>query len=1129
MWIRAGLLLLSLLLTYCEVGQCSCQRGFSKFKVAVIEPQVSEEEIVLTVQFHDCGLGRNIRFSTSDSGFIVLPDGSVRATRPQTFDCKHEFKVLAEDLETGETWEMEIQIVPSKKTELAKRGPQVIRFPAKRMSRRQKREWIIPPVDIREHEPPMKNPICVIRSDAEDIAGVTITYTVTGPGVNQPPIGLFVIDQRTGELSITGQVDREINSKFMLLGEAFDQFGQRREKTIELVIKIIDINDNPPIFTEKVFEGSVEELSAFSSSVMMLTATDADEGENAIINYRIISEYVMKEFTATTNGEIKVMNSHLDRETQDFYTFIVEARDKSGSSQGLFTTATAQIRILDVNDNVPVIEQTEFTATVIENSKNVEVIRIRVFDQDQEFTDNWLAHFDIIEGNEKGHFGIEVDNHTNEGILFIHKEMNYEEMNLVNLLIRISNKAPYHSSVPDSNIIRPIKIKLQVKDVKEGYTFKPVRWPVSITESTTHKEVHQVLGIYNAVSADTGKTSKMTKYAKNDDVANWLVINSETGQVTFVGIPDRESRYVVNGTYTATILAINNENHFSSTSTGTIVLKVQDANDHAPKFETSHLCMCSNSKLLKLTAFDPDGAPYGAPFRFKIDTNEKWRLGHTDATSMELVPIHELWPEMFTVPVWVEDNDGNGHTVKLDVKVTDCLDTTMCHSEKLIQSPKAVLVIPLLLMVCQFGGRADRIIIPDDFKGIIDKTNIEGGGEVDTSLPFIVPVREGKIATEAGKGGAIARTDLWAEEDFQARQMIPPHKWDVWYKASGTKLGRQHWSGSWSATRLMEGSCRDYVQCYINEKLLASATESQSHQARDCLLVYSNEGENSPVGSLDSCSFIEDALEDDSFLNDLGPQFRTLAAICRGQSESPSGAAGASGTWEAATSGGASIRQEHVAREESVSSKAVTLQRTTVSPPPALKHVVVTTTINPSWKEPQGMPEPTFVQKSAATSVRTAVQDASLITDPPFATQFGYVAGGMQGTIPSLTPVPVVQKSVVVTSSVNSGTGEMPGVIADPLVGQIPVIQKNVEVTSSFNSSTADIKGMITDPSVSQIPLIQKNIAMTRSVNPHAGALQGFNIPPKLAMDDNLRSSKSGGGAYRSVKKVTQTVQLMQE
>lgn len=45
------------------------------------------------------------------------------------------------------------------------------------------------------------------------------------------------------------------------------------------------------------------------------------------------------------------------------------------------------------------------------------VMRIKALDKDLKNTDNWLAVFDIVKGNEDELFTIETDPKTNEGIL----------------------------------------------------------------------------------------------------------------------------------------------------------------------------------------------------------------------------------------------------------------------------------------------------------------------------------------------------------------------------------------------------------------------------------------------------------------------------------------------------------------------------------------------------------------------------------------------------------------------------------------------------------------------------------------------------------------------------------------
>lgn len=63
----------------------------------------------------------------------------------------------------------------------------------------------------------------------------------------------------------------------------------------------------------------------------------------------------------------------------------------------------------------------QYEGSVEENTVNVEVMRIKAIDMDLIHTENWLAMYEIISGNEAGYFSITTDSKTNEGIIMINK------------------------------------------------------------------------------------------------------------------------------------------------------------------------------------------------------------------------------------------------------------------------------------------------------------------------------------------------------------------------------------------------------------------------------------------------------------------------------------------------------------------------------------------------------------------------------------------------------------------------------------------------------------------------------------------------------------------------------------
>uniref|UniRef100_A0A8C5IRH4 Desmoglein 2 n=1 Tax=Junco hyemalis TaxID=40217 RepID=A0A8C5IRH4_JUNHY len=693
---------------------------------------------------------------------------------------------------------------------------------------RQKREWTVPPAFIREEEDnSYKNPIARIHSDLED-TGIVVTYTISGQGVTEPPYGLFVINGKTGDLNITGRVDREKTPILLVRGHALDKNGAKLEEPIDLPIKVVDINDNFPVFSHEVFVGSIEELSETGTIVLRINATDADEPNNlnSKIAFRIVSQSPSAAFSMDKNtGEVRVAKINLDRETQSSYSLVVEAKDRGGEKGGNAATCSLEIKILDVNDNLPVVESRAFEGSIEENRANVEIMRIKVFDKDEEFSDNWLANFTFVSGNEGGFFKIVTDTQTNEGILTVVKELDYETMQSLNLGVVVTNKAEFHKSIKPSYKAETIPIKIKVINVQEGPVFPG---GTKIIEASEKLQIKQVIGQYQAYDEDTGKVAERITYMKGKDAANWITIDSVTGEIRLAKNLDYESPHVVNGTYTITMLGVTTDSP-RKTITGTVVIQVKDENDNCPVIVNPVRTVCSDAKLVDVTAHDLDGYPFSYPFSFTVidepeGTAENWIIVSGNDTSVQLVP-QNLKPGRAEVPMLIKDFQGVSCALpqSLQLTVCECTDDGVCQ-ERFIGAksvglgPAAIaliilaflllLLVPLLLLLCP-GGLGAK-----------------------------------------GFGGAKTFTDIPDHSEAMLRQ--------------------------WNS----EGAAPEEKACIPNTVSFAEEDEEQA--AKDCLLVYSQGESGSPHGSVGCCSFIEGDL-DDHFLDDLGDKFKTLAEICIGR------------------------------------------------------------------------------------------------------------------------------------------------------------------------------------------------------------------------------------------------------
>uniref|UniRef100_A0A5K3FSX7 PCD15 protein n=1 Tax=Mesocestoides corti TaxID=53468 RepID=A0A5K3FSX7_MESCO len=166
----------------------------------------------------------------------------------------------------------------------------------------------------------------------------------------------FRLEGHTGRLLLTEPLDRETNLEYQLTVRATDRGSPEAQSCdLALRIQVLDVNDNPPVFgNPSGYRFVIEEEKEPGSVVGVVTATDADEGENGRVSYRLFgtSAAVQRGFVVNPNtGEIttKVV---LDREVNAAYEFYVTAEDSSPSKR-LTATTKVVVELLDINDNVP--------------------------------------------------------------------------------------------------------------------------------------------------------------------------------------------------------------------------------------------------------------------------------------------------------------------------------------------------------------------------------------------------------------------------------------------------------------------------------------------------------------------------------------------------------------------------------------------------------------------------------------------------------------------------------------------------------------------------------------------------------------------------------------------------------
>lgn len=125
-----------------------------------------------------------------------------------------------------------------------------------------------------------------------------------------------------------------------------------------------DVNDCAPEFVTSN-ETSITENVSLNTVVMAVKAIDRDEGRNGYIEYMLNQEPSIPFTLGSVDGLLRV-SGRIDRELRASYMLTVTARDRGEPPK--FTQSQLMVKVLDENDNSPVFDPKQYSASVAENA-----------------------------------------------------------------------------------------------------------------------------------------------------------------------------------------------------------------------------------------------------------------------------------------------------------------------------------------------------------------------------------------------------------------------------------------------------------------------------------------------------------------------------------------------------------------------------------------------------------------------------------------------------------------------------------------------------------------------------------------------------------------------------------------
>uniref|UniRef100_A0A3B4GPT7 Cadherin domain-containing protein n=1 Tax=Pundamilia nyererei TaxID=303518 RepID=A0A3B4GPT7_9CICH len=169
------------------------------------------------------------------------------------------------------------------------------------------------------------------------------------------------------EMILDKPLDREKHEYLSLILTALDGGEPQMTGTMQILITVLDANDNSPVFTQPIYKASIRENSAVGTTVMRVTATDADHGSNGRITYSISSILDNARGLFEVNGEsgeIRLIGN-VDYEKARTFQINIRASDDGG----LVDSCKVKIDVIDMNDNKPDIHIMSKSNVITEDAK----------------------------------------------------------------------------------------------------------------------------------------------------------------------------------------------------------------------------------------------------------------------------------------------------------------------------------------------------------------------------------------------------------------------------------------------------------------------------------------------------------------------------------------------------------------------------------------------------------------------------------------------------------------------------------------------------------------------------------------------------------------------------------------
>ncbi|XP_029378239.1 cadherin-related family member 5 [Echeneis naucrates] len=265
---------------------------------------------------------------------------------------------------------------------------------------------------------PEGNEVGAVIANITMNSGVTLSFT---PPEDIP--NLFTLEGN--QLKAAAVLDYETQINHIVRITCQDTDPEKFPEEIRIVIRLVNVNDNPPVFSSNLTEISVSEMTPVGTSVGRLAATDLDGDK---LYYTLTSSPDNFELRSSTDPDILVKTS-LDYDKAQNATLVLSVQDTplaTTDGRASFHTTYIVVTILDSDNRPPWFQPCEkheiggtvicqsagYTGRVVLNELQTGPLElkpgpVRAIDGDSGINEQ-LTYL-ILSGNSEGMFEMDPD------------------------------------------------------------------------------------------------------------------------------------------------------------------------------------------------------------------------------------------------------------------------------------------------------------------------------------------------------------------------------------------------------------------------------------------------------------------------------------------------------------------------------------------------------------------------------------------------------------------------------------------------------------------------------------------------------------------------------------------------